>query len=323
MKIQRSGFFAGYFLKDLALASLIFFLVALAPYVGAVGLVFVPLPILYYYSKHGRAKGLIILIFSLIVVFISLGFANSYENLPLITILSLAGIAMAEFLKRNYTIEKTVGYSVAAVFFIMALLLLAQAFHLSVAPWDMIGAFIDNRIRYSIRIYDSMNMSAEQVNLIKENIPEIVSFITRIFPALVLVGLTSLVWLNLLAARILFRKYYLTFPDFGDLSHWKPPDRMVWYLIAAGAMLLVPEVRVAFAGWNMLIVVLFLYLLAGLAIISFFLKKSKLPMVFKYLIYILVFAQQIVTLLVAAAGLFDLWVDFRKLNNKTIEDPLV
>ena len=318
-----SGFSAGYFLKDLVLAALIFFLVALAPYVGAVGLIFVPLPILYYYSKHGRTKGLIILSFSLLITFISLRSANSYENLPLMTILSLAGIAMAEFLKRNYSLEKTVCYSVAAIFSVMALLLLSQAFHLRVAPWDMIGAFIENRIRYSIRIYDSMNISAEQVNLIRENIPDIVSFITRIFPALVLVGLTSMVWLNLLAGRFLFRKYDLTFPDFGDLSHWKPPDKMVWYLIAAGVMLLVPEVGVAFAGWNMLIFVLFLYLLAGLAIISFFLKKSKLPMVFKYLIYILVFAQQIITLLVAAAGLFDLWVDFRKLNNKTIEDPLV
>ena len=63
-------------------------------------------------------------------------------------------------------------------------------------------------------------------------------------------------------------------------------------------------------------------MLAGLAIVSFFMKKSPLPKGFRYLIYFLIFAQQIATLLVVAAGLFDLWADFRKLN-KTIEDSVV
>jgi hypothetical protein len=64
------------------------------------------------------------------------------------------------------------------------------------------------------------------------------------------------------------------------------------------------------------------YLLAGLAIVSFFLKKSPLPTGFRYLFYFLIFAQQIATLLVVAAGLFDLWADFRKLN-KPMQDSVV
>jgi uncharacterized protein YybS (DUF2232 family) len=157
--------------------------------------------------------------------------------------------------------------------------------------------------------------------LIKDNIPEIVALITRIFPALFLVSLALMVWANLLAGRSIFRKYGLPFPDFGDLSNWKAPEKMVWYLIAAGVMLLLPEERIEFMGWNMLIILLFVYLLAGVAIVSFFLKKSALPMSFRYLIYFLIFAQQIVTMLIVAAGLFDLWVDFRKLN-KTMEDSI-
>jgi len=72
----------------------------------------------------------------------------------------------------------------------------------------------------------------------------------------------------------------------------------------------------------MLIVICAVYMFAGLAIVSYFLKKSPFPAGFRYLIYFLIFAQQIVTLLVTAVGLFDLWIDFRKLN-KTVGDPVV
>ena len=58
MEKQRSGFLSGSFLRELVLASLAVLLVALAPFVGAIVLIFIPLPVLFYYSKNGRARGL-------------------------------------------------------------------------------------------------------------------------------------------------------------------------------------------------------------------------------------------------------------------------
>jgi len=137
------------------------------------------------------------------------------------------------------------------------------------------------------------------------------------------VALLYMIWANMLAGRIISKKQgFLLGSDFGDLSSWKPPERMVWYFIAAGAILLLPGVGTEFVAWNVLVVISSIYLLAGLAIVSFFLKKSALPSAFRYLIYFLIFAQQIATLVVVAAGLFDLWVDFRKLN-KPMEDSAV
>jgi uncharacterized protein YybS (DUF2232 family) len=317
---QRVVFFNDRFFKELAVSSLAFFIAALAPFVGAVVLVFVPLVIHYYHSKNGRATGLTMIVLSLLIVFISMNAINAYYNLPLIIILALSGVFMAEILKRNYSIEKTLCFSVASIFIMGTLVLLYQGFRLGVAPWNLIGTYIEKKIQYSINLYTAMKISSEQLTLIKDNIPEIVALITKIFPALFLVSLIFVVWVNLLAARFFFRKYELPFPDFGNLSNWKAPEKMVWYLIAAGGVLLLPDERAEFAGWNMLVVILFVYLLAGLSVISFFLKKSSVPAAFRYLIYFLIFAQQIITTLVVTAGLFDLWADFRKLNNKMEED---
>jgi uncharacterized protein YybS (DUF2232 family) len=321
LDIQRSGFFDAGFFRDLAVASLIFFVVALTPFLGAIVIIFIPLPILYY-LKDSRVKGAAILAPSLAVSLIFLVIVNAYANVLLISLLAAAGIMVSESLRRNYSLEKTISYSVAAIFCLAAVFVLHQSYYRSVAPWQLVETYIQKQILYSAQVYAKLNIATEQINMIKENITEVASSITLILPSLFLVTVSFIVWINLLAARLLFKKLALPGMDFGDLSFWKAPEKMVWYLIAAGAMVLLSEERTVFIGWNMLVVILFIYLLAGLAIVSFFLKKSPLPTGFRYLIYFLIFAQQIATLLVVAAGLFDLWADFRKLN-KTMEDSVV
>lgn len=322
MEIQRSGFFNVGFFRDLAIASLTFFLVALTPVVGAIVIIFIPLPILYYYMKNGRVKGLAIMAPSLGISFIFLSIIDAYTNVLLISMLAATGIMISECLKRNFPLEKTVSYSVAAIFCAGAMFVLHQSYYWGVAPWQLVETYIQKQIVYSFKVYAGLNIAAEQINTIKENLPEVVSSITLILPSLFLVTVSFIVWINLLAARLLFKKLALPGMDFGDLSSWKAPEKMVWYLIAAGAMVLLSDGGTVMIGWNMLVVIMFVYLLAGLAIVSFFLKKSPLSTGFRYLIYFLIFAQQIATLLVVAAGLFDLWADFRKLN-KTMEDSVV
>jgi uncharacterized protein YybS (DUF2232 family) len=318
---QRSGLSSVSFAGDIAIVSLVLLLAALAPIGGVIALLFIPLPVFFYYAKNGRARGIVLTGLSLTTLFFAAGIIDLYASFPLLALLTFSGVVMAEVLHRNYPIEKTVAISVAATCVMGSIIFLYQSFRFGETPWHMIGAFTEQKIREGIEFYTYLNISPEQIKLLKENIAGIVFFITAMFPAICLVSLTFMVWINLLLGKRIFRKYGLSYPDFGDLSLWKAPEKMVWYLIAAGAILLLPDERTEILGWNVLIVILFAYLLAGIAIISFYLKKNSLPSGLRYLIYFLVFAQQIVTLLVVTAGLFDLWVDFRKLN-KPMENPI-
>jgi uncharacterized protein YybS (DUF2232 family) len=104
------------------------------------------------------------------------------------------------------------------------------------------------------------------------------------------------------------------FPDFGDLACWRMPDWVVWLVIAAGAMMIVPEEIVKIIGLNTLIVLLFLYLLQGLSIVQFFFKKKNIPRYLRALFYALIVLYQYLLVFISAIGLFDIWVDFRKMN---------
>jgi uncharacterized protein YybS (DUF2232 family) len=47
---------------------------------------------------------------------------------------------------------------------------------------------------------------------------------------------------------------------------------------------------------------------------AFYFKQLRMPLVARWLIYVVTIAQPVLTALVGAAGVFDLWVDFRRLK---------
>ncbi len=71
-----------------------------------------------------------------------------------------------------------------------------------------------------------------------------------------------------------------------------------------------------FFSWNIFLVICFIYLLQGLAIVSFFFQIKNVPNFFRFLFYFLIAVQQILMIPIAAIGLFDIWVDFRKFFQK-------
>ncbi len=322
MEKERGLFSDNRFLTGIAVSSLAFLLVIIVPFVGSAGILFVPLPVLYYYTLTGRLKGSAILILSLLAAFAVLKLLGEQVNFPVLILLGLQGIVLAEALRRNVSLEKIVLCSVAALLILGAVLLFYKCFRTGDTPWRLIGTSIARKVQESISIYTQLDPSSEQAKLIKGNAAQIIAFIKDIFPAILIVISSIIVWLNILAARAVFKRTAVSFPDFGDFGCWKPPEKAVWLPIAAGIMMLMPEEGVQLIGINLLIVSLFVYFLGGLAIVGFFLKRKNAPPILRFMFYCIVFAQQYVTILVIAAGLFDLWIDFRRFN-KTTEDSAV
>jgi uncharacterized protein YybS (DUF2232 family) len=63
-----------------------------------------------------------------------------------------------------------------------------------------------------------------------------------------------------------------------------------------------------------MIILLFLYLLQGLSIVQFFCRKKNIPRYLRALFYALIVIYQYLLVFISAIGLFDIWVDFRKMN---------
>ena len=81
-----------------------------------------------------------------------------------------------------------------------------------------------------------------------------------------------------------------------------------------------PDEQIRFFSLNIFIMTCFVYLLQGLAIISFLFQNKNVPVFFRYLFYFLIAVQQFLMIPIAIAGLFDIWVDFRRFfqNNQAV-----
>ncbi len=322
MKEQWGGFLNRDLVQGVAVSTLSFLSVALIPLAGAIVILLTPLPVLFYYTKLGRFRGVAVFAISLTLVLLILTLIHPDIIFPLLLLMLAGGtgIMLAEVLRRPWTIERTLIIPVAALLACGSCLLLLSAYQTGQPPLRLIESYILSSIGENIKLYEQMDISSEQLTLIKDYAGPIATLLTRIFPAMFLVGASLFIWLNIFAARRLFQKHGLHYPEFGDLTRWKAPEKMVWLLIGAGGMLLVEAGAVKYSGLNLLITCLFVYLCAGLSVIGYFFKVKRIPVFFKVLFYILIMIQQYLLLLVMALGLFDLWADFRKLI-KPAQDP--
>ena len=307
----RDAFFSNFF-SGVAVSSLIFLTVVFVPFLGSVILILSPLPILFYYTRNGRVRGLAVFIVSLCVVAAILKSFDSMASLPILAVSGCMGMIFSEILKKKYSIEITILLPVIALLIVWSSFIFYQSTASGVAPLYLIESYINSNIQESIQFYAKMDVPDETLNLIRDNAKQIAGFFINIFPAIALISVTFAVWLNILSGKEIFRKNALSYPDFGDLSQWKAPEKLVWLLIAAGGTLLAPVDLIRFAGLNVLTVCLFIYLLHGLAIVSFLFRTKNVPRLLRAFFYILIFVQQYFTIVIVATGLFDLWVDFRK-----------
>lgn len=314
MKRIGDGIFNRNFISGIAISSLVFLLAGTISIFGSIGAMLAPLPILYYYSKLGRVQGVLIFLLSLSFVVIALRFVDSQATFLNLFLLGSLGPILSEVLRRNHSVEITVFSSAVALLALGLIFLLYFSFTQWKGPLYLIESYIAETVKENINVYFQLSGSSEQAELLRRNAGHITRFLTNLFPAIVLVGTSFFVWLNILAGRLLFQKNGMWYPDFGDLSRWKIPDKYVWLVIISGILILLPVRGIKIAGLNMLVVLLFFYLFQGLSIINFYFNKKSTPVFVRILGYFLIFAQQFLLLLVIGLGLIDVWADFRKLE---------
>jgi len=324
LKEEWGGLLNRDFVLGIVISTFSLLSVVLLPLLGAMVIVLTPLPVLFYFAKFGRFGGGVVFGVSLALALLIVRFINPNILFPLLFFIFVGatGMMLAEVLRRSLSIEKTLMVPLAALLTCSGCLLLIEANQTGQPPWQLIENFTSNSIRENIKLYEQLDLSSEQIALLKDHAGQIAALLTRIFPAIFLVGTGLIIWLNILAARFPFQRYGLHYPDFGDLTCWKAPEKMVWLLIGTGGMLFIPLVVVKYAGMNLLIICLFVYLCAGLSIIGYFFKIKRVTIFFKILFYVLILIQQYLLLFVMVLGLFDLWADFRKLI-KPAQDPSV
>lgn len=312
MDAGRRGFLIAEVLRGVFISSLIFLTVTLVPFLSTMMLILVPLPICFFFTKLGRIKGFLVFVFSLLIVGAVEYAVAAQTSMTILFTLGALGMVLSEIMKRRLTMGWTISLAAFAGIFVMGAILIYNSILFGKLPWDQIYVYVSSMVQENIKLYGQLDLPSEQMQYIKENSGKIARILTYTFPSLSLISLSVIILVNILICRTLFKVAKLACPDFGDLSLWKASDHLVWVLIVSGAGLLIPLLWIKFTALNFLILCLFIYFLQGIAIIEFFFKRKKAPFYLRFLFYFLIMIQQYLMFFVVAAGLFDLWIDFRK-----------
>jgi uncharacterized protein YybS (DUF2232 family) len=219
-------------------------------------------------------------------------------------------------IRRGWSISQTLVGSLAVSFGVGALLLGVYSTFVQSPIQPLVTRYFDNVVYVSqeyVRAVEQFQEGEdEQLTALVEALPQLVF---TVLPALIVIGhLFTNLFNYILVRRYCQRSQPPLTLDPDDLTCWRASDYLVWVFLASGAALLVPLDLVSIIGLNVLLVTLAVYLLQGLAIVLFWGQRLPLPLGVQCLIIAMVFliTGPLCVIVCTAAGLFDLWVDFRR-----------
>ncbi len=224
-----------------------------------------------------------------------------------------------------FSIERTfaviVGLPLGSIALLVAFLVVAFNFPL-LTELKGYFLFVLDKI---IALGGSAGLKSSELLFVKAQRETIAIHLLQILPAGLVVATLFTAWANLVLLRWWFPRFALL-KHLGNLSRWRPIDTWIWVALGTGAVyfldyyLLQTEwLRVVAA--NGLLVLAAVYFFHGLAILSFLLQKRPSPFLRLLAYGLLLLFFQIVSLFLIALGVFDIWLDFRKLNKVARKEP--
>lgn len=301
-------------LSGITITTLIFAVSVYMPIIGFISALFIPLPTLFYRSKLGRKTGAIIPILTILLMTVFLG-GVSVDILFFFELL-LLGFILSELFELDLTVEKTMLYASSSVVLtgIVCLLFYSQASNTGIIA--LVSGYVAKNLELTLALYENMGVSAENIQMISASLENIQFVLVRIIPAIVVASTFFVSWSCLLIAKPILKNRGIFYPAFGSLNLWKAPESLVWGVIGSGFMLILPYKTFKIIGLNILLVLMTIYFFQGIAIVSFYFEKKQFSRMLRFLLYSLIALQQIVLLVVIGLGIFDMWLNFRKLEIK-------
>lgn len=294
-----------------ALASAVMFLAgAIIPVLGGIIMVFAPAPVLGFSVGFPRALPRMLAVIALTLGIVAVT-AGVLAAVAYALSFGLAAAVMSYMLERRKPFEVVVLCATAAMLIVGTLAAfaaagspaaLAQAMHT-----DLMAAMTRGQ-----KFYHSLGIDG---GISTDTASGIIDAALRLSPALVAISAAFVVLANLgLFWRLSGRQQRVGYTLFGDLARWSAPDWLIWALLVSGFGLFIPAAPLSTIALNCFMCVAAIYFCQGLAIMAFYFKVLSMPPLARGLIYFVTGVQPVLAVLVCVAGIFDLWIDFRRLK---------
>ena len=273
---------------------------------------FTPVPLILVYLQRGKITGLITITGVGLALLVLVG---PQLAIAFIAAYGIMAAAMGEATRLSFSFEKIIWISTLVPAVLALLILYAGLAGEEGSSMEVLeGAFKDTVGSY-IQVLEKWGETPENLKFIRKYLEDRIPIAARAVPAIILISSLIGAVINFLAVRYLWLRFYTRqYFEGMDVSRWMLPDVMVWVLIASvGSMFFGPEISQV-AGTNLVIILLFLYFLQGLSVVTHILKSKKFPRWAWIIVFVLIPLNPMFFGLVVGMGLFDIWVDFRKIR---------
>ena len=291
-------------------AAALFLAGGVVPAIGGVAMLFAPTPVLGFAVGYPRAMWRMAGAITLAAALIAVGGGAPAAGAYLLT-LGLATVVMVFLIERRRPFERIVLSTTAAMLLAGAVVALAVAG----SPAGLADALRHDLMLAMARgekFYKNVGMDSNIPTELRTNIVEAT---LRLSPALAAISAAVTVLINLgVFWRLSGKQQRTGYMLFNDLVRWSTPDWLIWVLLTTGFGLFIPIDPLSTISLDLFVCVAAVYFCQGLAIMAFYFKVLAMPPLARGLIYFVTIVQPVLAALVCAVGIFDLWIDFRRLK---------
>jgi len=299
-------------LTGILLCMLIIAIMYILPLIGVFAWMFLPLPVLFYRLKTGRNGGGIIMVTSLAVLILLT--SNFAFNTLYFGSLLMTGFFLGECIEKHLSIEKIMLYTGLAVLGIGVAILLIYSLTYTQGIEHLISNYVTRYQTLSSQLFSESAQLYPDMKVDTQMLEKAGSVFVMIFPGIFINSYLTMVWLNILLIKKLLLKKGIHVTSIENLNQWKAPDYLVFGVIGLSILIFLPVDALKFIAVNCLIILMFVYFFQGIAVVSFFFQKKSAPSALRFFFYILIAIQPLFMFLVIGLGLFDTWINFRKLD---------
>lgn len=294
------------------LSVFLFLFVVWFPVGGFVAGIFTPLPSSLAVYQWGLPLGLIVPLGTLVGGALFLGIFGITATVPYLALFLFMGSLIGLYGRMNRSLDVSVFIPALAVFLTGTLIFWLKSRGIEGSVWDIMAQKVAKVVITLAREHGGKSL--EVTPYLEEQIRNTAGLMVRLLPGISFASLLLTGAVNALATRRYAQKQNLPLPRWQEASMWRSPEWFVWFVIAAGFLVMISSLRTV--GLNVLIASGIVYLFQGLSVILFFLSKWKVPSWAGFIILFFILTQQYLALAGAFIGLFDVWFDFRRITRK-------
>lgn len=228
---------------------------------------------------------------------------------------ALPGLVLGEAMARGRGLRRATGWAILVVGLQIGLLLLFA--HEAVAK-ILLSGFDDMKSAQWVEGLRSAGVPPASVDAWVEQVDQTYQIMKVLYPSVFLILGAGMVLANAWLLRTYLARRDPGWLEGGEFEGLRWPLGLAVAFVAAGASVTSPPLQPA--AYNALLVLAFLFALQGLAVVVYYVHRLAAPPFLRLVVLALVILNPWASQILALAGLFDIFIDFRKWADPPAEE---